>query len=93
METQYGYNFVFVPSISRNHCILVLIELYHLQATYQSLSINDLQDIFHTFDFNSNGYAMIENEIVSFENKEYTISGSGSSTKTVSVKNGLSYKG
>ena len=56
---------------------------------YFYYNVNDLQDIFHTFDFNSNGYAMIENEIVSFENKEYTISGSGSSTKTVSVKNGL----
>ena len=68
----------------------------YLQSTMEStsnvLSINnnDLQDIFHTFNLNNDGYAFIENEVVSFTYKEYTISTMDeSSTTTVSVKNNL----
>jgi hypothetical protein len=49
---------------------------------------NDLLDIFHTYSLNNDGYAAIENEIVSFVYKEYTISGNGQST-TISIKNDL----
>lgn len=48
------------------------------------LNSNDLLDIFHTFTLNNNGYAVIENELVSFVYKEYTV---GSST--VSVKSDI----
>jgi len=34
---------------------------------------NDLLDIFHTYNLNNNGYAVIEDEIVSFLYKEYKI--------------------
>lgn len=34
---------------------------------------NDLLDIFHTYNLNAQGYAVIENEIVSFEHKEYSL--------------------
>jgi hypothetical protein len=58
-----------------------------------SFSINqaDLLDSFHTFNLNNDGYAVIEDEIVSFIYKEYTISQSsnGSVSTTVSVKNDL----
>lgn len=60
------------------------------KANRFSLNVNDLLDIFHTFSLNSNGYAAIENEIVSFEYKEYTISQQSPSVSTnVSVKNDL----
>ena len=55
-----------------------------------SINNNDLKDIFHTFNLNNDGYAFIENEIVSFTYKEYTISTlDGSESVTVSVKNNL----
>jgi hypothetical protein len=57
-------------------------------VNYFSYNVNDLLDIFHTFNLNTNGYAAIENEIVSFVYKEYTISVGGIS-KTVSVKNDM----
>ena len=63
-----------------------------MQATSNVMNINnnDLQDIFHTFNLNNDGYAFIENEIVSFTYKEYTISTmSGTPSTTVSVKNNL----
>ena len=51
---------------------------------------NDLLDIFHTFNLNNDGYAAIENEIVSFVYKEYTISNiAQTKSVTVSVKNNL----
>jgi hypothetical protein len=52
------------------------------------LNKNVQLDIFHTFSLNNNGYAAIENEIVSFDYKEYTISNSAGSV-TVSVKNDI----
>lgn len=58
-------------------------------ASYFKLDVNDLLDIFHTYSFNSAGYAAIEDEIVSFMNKEYTIYQASvpATYKTVSVKN------
>jgi hypothetical protein len=54
------------------------------------LKINDLLDIFHTYSLNNDGYAIIENEIVSFLNKEYTLTTEGTgSTETVSVKSDI----
>lgn len=64
-----------------------------MTVTDNSFSINqaDLLDSFHTFNLNNDGYAVIEDEIVSFLYKEYTISqSSNSSVKvTVSVKSDL----
>ena len=57
-------------------------------ANKYKLNVNDLLDIFHTFNISSNGYAFIENEVVSFEYKEFTISNSNGS-ETVRVKNNL----
>jgi len=51
---------------------------------------NDLLDIFHTFNMNNEGYAAIENEIVSFVYKEYEITNMSSNlSEKVSVKNNL----
>lgn len=51
---------------------------------------NDLLDIFHTFNMNNNGYAAIENEIVSFVYKEYDLTNmTNNDYKTVSIKNNL----
>lgn len=53
-------------------------------------NINDLKDIFHTWSLSSNGYAVIEDEIVSFVYKEYKLSKyDGSDEILVSVKNDL----
>ena len=63
-----------------------------MEATSNVMKINnnDLQDIFHTYNLNNDGYAFIENEIVSFTYKEYTISTMDESQSvTVSVKNNL----
>lgn len=55
-----------------------------------SMDVTDLLDPFHTFSLNSSGYAAIEDEIVSFDYKEYTISQNNPPiTETVSVKNDL----
>ena len=54
------------------------------------LNRSDLLDVFHTFNLNNNGYAFIEDEIVSFVYKEYKISNlSGTSSTVVSVKNDI----
>ena len=61
-----------------------------LDDNVMSINVNDLQDIFHTFNRDANGYAFIENEIVSFLYKEYTIAKTdNSSSITVSIKNDL----
>lgn len=52
------------------------------------LNVNDILDIFHTYSLNNNGYAFIEDELVSFVYKQYKIHNSSNST-TVSVKNDL----
>ena len=55
-----------------------------------SINNNDLLDIFHTFNMDTNGYVAIEQEVLSFEYKQYTIStASGSNPITVSIKNNL----
>jgi hypothetical protein len=54
------------------------------------LNVNDLLDIFHTFSLNNNGYAAIEDEIVSFDYKEYNIHSIDNTYSTiVSVKSDL----
>jgi hypothetical protein len=55
---------------------------------FYTINKNDFLDLFHTFNLNNNGYAMIEDELVSFIYKEYTISNTSGST-TVSVKNDI----
>jgi hypothetical protein len=55
-----------------------------------SINNNDLLDIFHTFNMDTNGYVAVEKEIMSFEYKQYTISNtSETESTTVSVKNSL----
>ena len=59
-------------------------------SNIMSINSNDLLDIFHTFNMDTNGYVAIEQEIVSFEYKQYTIStASGGNPVTVSIKNNL----
>lgn len=50
---------------------------------------NDLLDIFHTYNLNTNGYAAIENEIVSFAYKEYMIEDQSNPAVYVNVKNDI----
>jgi hypothetical protein len=55
-----------------------------------SINSNDLLDIFHTFNMDTNGYVVVEKEIMSFEYKQYTISNkSETESVTVSIKNNL----
>jgi len=59
-------------------------------ANVFQINNNDLLDIFHTFNMNNEGYASIENEIVSFVYKEYELTNLGSNlSEKVSVKNNL----
>ena len=64
-----------------------------MQATdnFYTINTNDLLDIFHTFNLNNNGYAVIEDELVSFVYKEYKIQQYSNSSNNVyaSVKNDL----
>lgn len=56
-----------------------------------TINKNDLLDIFHTFNMDTNGYVAVEGEIMSFQYKEYEISSVSDPTqsKTVSIKNSL----
>jgi hypothetical protein len=56
-----------------------------------NINKNDLLDIFHTFNMDSNGYVSIEGEIMSFQYKEYELSSVSDPTqsKTVSIKNSI----
>ncbi|CAB5218154.1 hypothetical protein UFOVP204_36 [uncultured Caudovirales phage] len=56
---------------------------------YFMLNNNDVLDIFHTFSLNNNGYAVIENEVVSFVYKEYKIQDEVNPPVYVTVKNDL----
>lgn len=56
---------------------------------YMNLNVNDLLDIFHTFNRDANGYAFIDNEIVSFLYKEYGIAKTTGDPVLVSIKNDL----
>lgn len=60
---------------------------------YFELDQNDVLDIFHTYNLNNSGYAFIENEIVSFLYKEYTLTDQSSNTATVYVKNDIELSG
>lgn len=55
-----------------------------------NINNNDLLDIFHTFNMSNDGFAFIENEIVSFVYKEYKISKVDDSDPVyVSIKNSI----
>lgn len=55
-----------------------------------SINSNDLLDIFHTFNMDTNGYVAVEKEIMSFEYKQYKISNTSDTKSTiVSIKNSL----
>jgi hypothetical protein len=58
-------------------------------SNVMNLNVNDLLDIFHTFNRDANGYAFIDNEIVSFLYKEYGISKTDGDPIFVSIKNDL----
>ena len=60
---------------------------------YFMLDNNDLLDIFHTYNLNTNGYAFIENEIVSVLYKEYTLEDQSTDSTTVYVKNDIELSG
>lgn len=60
---------------------------------YFMLDKNDALDIFHTYNLNNSGYAFIENEIVSFIYKEYTLEDQSSNSATVYVKNDIELSG
>lgn len=58
-------------------------------SNVMNLNVNDLLNIFHTFNRDANGYAFIDNEIVSFLYKEYGISKTTGDPILVSIKNDL----
>ena len=51
-----------------------------------TLNVNDVLDIFHSYSLSNNGYALIEDEIVSFEYKEYSLSAPSITPVTKSVR-------
>lgn len=53
------------------------------------LDNNDVLDIFHTYSRNASGYAVIENEIVSFLYKEYSIEDETNGPIYVAIKNDM----
>jgi hypothetical protein len=54
------------------------------------LNNNDLLDIFHTFNMTNDGFAFIDNEIVSFAYKEYKLSKvNGDNEEFISIKNNI----
>lgn len=53
------------------------------------LDNNDVLDIFHTYNRNANGYAVIEDEIVSFVYKEYSIQDDNNGPVLVAIKNDM----
>lgn len=58
-------------------------------SNVMNLNVNDLLDIFHTFNRDASGYAFIDNEIVSFLYKEYGIAKTTGEPVLVSIKNDL----
>jgi hypothetical protein len=60
-----------------------------INENFFNINVNDLQNIFHTFNRDANGYAFIENEIVSFLYKEYNIAKADGTNVFVSIKNDL----
>lgn len=63
-----------------------LSESMAIDDTEFNLAASDMIDIFHTFQTDYAGYALIEDEIVSFEYKKYRLQG-GSPDRVVYVKN------
>ena len=78
-----GFNYL--ASIDSNSQPIIM----NKTDNYFTLNVNDILDIFHTYSLNANGYAAIENEIVSFAYKEYLISDKSGNSQTVSVKSDL----
>ena len=73
-------------SVGFNH----LSESFAVDENKYKINVNDALNVFHTFSLNNDGYAVIENEIVSFLYKEYEIfDNNGSTPVFVSVKNDL----
>lgn len=70
-----------------------LSESMNDSQNYFVMDKNSLLDIFHTYNLNSSGYAVIENEIVSFLYKEYTIEDQSNNTITVNIKNDIELAG
>jgi hypothetical protein len=66
-----------------------LAENFSKAANKFKYNVNDLLDQFHTFNLNNNGYAVIEDEIVSFDYKEYSLKTDTTDPKYVSVKNDI----
>ena len=59
------------------------------QSTTLNLNQNDQMNLFYTYNNDSSGYAIIENEIISFEYKEYKISTTDVPDEYVTIKNNL----
>jgi hypothetical protein len=63
-----------------------------LQSTTLNLNKTDLTNIFYSYNTDSNGYAIVENEVVSFEYKEHKLSTTKANVlveEYVSIKNNL----
>ena len=56
---------------------------------YFEMDQNDVLDIFHTYNRNASGYSVIENEIVSFAYKEYSIQDPTNGPEYVYIKNDM----
>lgn len=75
-----------IDSVGFNYLNANMLE----DSNYFEINNNDLLDIFHTFNMNNEGYAAIENEIVSFVYKEYELTNMATNdSRKVSVKNNL----
>jgi hypothetical protein len=76
-----------IDSLGLNYLVEDMSETDHQFTLHKS----DLLDIFHTFNLSTNGYAAIENEIVSFVYKKYKISKTSDSAtySEISVKNDI----
>jgi hypothetical protein len=75
-----------VDSVGFNYLNADMLE----SANKFELNNNDLLDIFHTFNMSNDGFAFIDNEIVSFAYKEYKLSTlDGSKERFISIKNNL----
>jgi len=61
----------------------------NLQSTTLNLNSKDQSGIFYRYNVDSSGYAVIENEVISFDYKEYQISSLGITDEYVSIKNNL----
>lgn len=60
-----------------------------LDSTTLNLNQSDQMNLFYTYNDDSNGYAIIENEVISFEYKEYKLSTTDVPDEYVTIKNNL----